>query len=103
LDPIDITDGVEKWSTSIQAYCGWIKIFEMIATAAGPDLTQDSFAEAIAGLGEFSYPGAPFASFGPGKLYANDAIRLAVFDSTLGEQGALRPLTAVENLNDLLS
>lgn len=94
-DPQDTPREGERWFTPIMAYCRYLQTFEMIATAAGPDLTPDTFLAAAEAAGEFELPGQPFNSLGPGKYDANDTARLVVFDSTLGERGDLAPLTDI--------
>ena len=89
MDPDEHEDGDEKWFKSIHLYCRLLRIFELVATEAGPDLTQDSFAAAADRIGEISLPAVPFASFGPGKPDASDSFQLAQFDQNEGENGAL--------------
>ena len=36
--------------------CQFLALFEAVATAAGPDLTNESFAQAAADIGNFSLP-----------------------------------------------
>ena len=62
--------------------CGAATILELALTAAGPDLTNDSLASALAGLGEFSMAGFPSASLGPDDHAAADAGQLARFSAT---------------------
>lgn len=64
--------------------CGIATILELAVTAAGPDLTNDSFAAALAGLGEFSMAGFPSASLGPDDTDAAGAGRLARFSAADG-------------------
>ena len=45
----------------------------------------------------FDLPATAFASFGPGKVGANDAIRLAAYDHSVGD-GALVPVTDLFNV-----
>ena len=77
------------------SYCRWIQAFTQVATAAGPDLTPETFLAAAEGLGDFKLPGLPFSSFGPGKYDADDSFRLSVFDMTIGEDGDLSPITDI--------
>jgi hypothetical protein len=50
---------------SVAAACRDVSLFVAIATAAGPDLTNESFAAAGADLGEFHVPGLGEALYGP--------------------------------------
>ncbi|MDH4145954.1 MAG: hypothetical protein OEY23_12405, partial [Acidimicrobiia bacterium] len=62
--------------------CGAATILELALTAAGPVLTNESLATALAGLGEFSMAGFPSASLGPDDHAAADAGQLARFSAT---------------------
>jgi len=59
-------DGVEKWWRSIMTHCTQLQLFEMIATAAGPVLTHDTFREAMESIPQASLPVCPFGSLVPG-------------------------------------
>ncbi|NIR41652.1 MAG: hypothetical protein GWN79_27145, partial [Actinobacteria bacterium] len=63
------------------------------ATAAGPELTNESFREGLESLGSIDLPGTAFASFGPGKWDGDDGFRLVSYDPFAGEEGAFTPLT----------
>lgn len=93
--PADAEDGVEQWFNPIMAYCRWLRLFAMVAEAAGPDLTQESFASAAATFEQFALPGLPFASLGPDKYAANDSFRLSIFDPTVSGTGDVVPLTDI--------
>ncbi|MEE2768485.1 MAG: transporter substrate-binding domain-containing protein, partial [Actinomycetota bacterium] len=89
-------EGEEQWFRSIMSYCRWLKLFTMVAEAAGPDLTHESFLAAAESMNEFTLPGQPYNSLGPGKYDAGDSFRLAVFDAdTGGADGALVPMSDV--------
>lgn len=88
-----VPQGEEQWFNPIMAYCRWLTLFVMVAEAAGPDLTQESFAAAAATFDQFALPGVPFASLGPDKFAASDSRRLSIFDSTVGDLGEVVPLT----------
>lgn len=64
--------------------CGAATILELALTAAGPDLTNESLASALTGLGEFSMAGFPSASLGPDDQAAAGAGRLARFSASDG-------------------
>jgi hypothetical protein len=61
--------------------CGIAKILEMAAIAAGPELTNESFAAALAGLGEFEMAGFSSAALGPDDTDAAGAGQLARFSA----------------------
>ncbi len=94
-DPVDTPRGTERWFTPIMGYCRYLQTFEMIATAAGPELTPETFLAAAESLGSFELPAQPFSSLGPGKYDANDTFRLVEFDPDAGENGDLSPLTDI--------
>ncbi len=87
----ELGEGETDWSTPLLTHCTRLRLFEMIATAAGPDLTHESFVTAAESLGEIELPGNPFTSLGPGKLDTSDSLRLAVFDPELGQFGGPAP------------
>ena len=94
----EVPDGDSDWFGGINIFCPVLQLFELVADAAGPDLTHESFLAAAESLGEIEIHGQVFASLGPGKYDAADAIRLTVFDSTVGANGGetpYGPLTAV--------
>lgn len=95
IAPDDILEEEEAWFNPIINYCSWLQIFEMIATRAGPNLTQDSFQAAINGMTDFAIAGVPFASFGPDKPDASDAFRLGIFDANATDTGDVVALTDV--------
>jgi hypothetical protein len=94
LDPEDQVDGAEDWGASIRSYCSRAHLFVVVMTAAGVNPTNETFQAAVDALGQFSLPGVPNASLGPGKYGADDSFRLSVYDSTVGE-GDLVPLTDI--------
>ena len=68
-------------------------MFTMVAEAAGPDLTHDSFLASAEAMSEFTLPGQPYNSLGPGKYDASDSFRLSMFDADSGgADGALVPM-----------
>ena len=91
VSPNDAVEGDERWYTAVMAYCRYLDAFVQIATAAGPDLTHDTFREAAYALGDFELAAQPFNSLGPDKLDANDTARLGIYDSELGARGRIVP------------
>ncbi len=67
MDP----DQPDNFSLAARA-CQAVGLFVAIATAAGPNLTNDSFREAAASLGSIELPGMTAASIGEGKFDADD-------------------------------
>jgi len=93
--PSEHEEGDEQWYNGIQSYCARLDLFEMVATAAGADLTPETFLAAAETFDQFELPTIPFASIGPGKYDIVDSFRLSVFDSTLGDRGLITPLTEI--------
>ncbi len=76
------------WSYTVLA-CRDLSLFVQIATAAGVELTNDSFQAGLESLTQASLPEIPFLSFGPGKYNGNDTLRLVQFDGDADEDGEL--------------
>ena len=93
LGPLDVGEGDERWDNAIGQACRWLAVFEIVMNAAGPELTPASVQAAYEGLGDVDLPGYVFSSWGPGKPDANDGFRLSAWDSTVGENGSLVPIT----------
>lgn len=90
--PATLEEGEPLWFTSLAGHCRFFQIFELLATAAGPILTHETFAEAIANIGEFSIAGQPYASLGTDKLSSNDSFQLLEQDPDRGARGELVPI-----------
>ncbi len=76
------------WNYTVLA-CRDLSMFVQIATAAGPNLTNDSFQAGLDSLSQASLPEIPFLSFRPGKYNGNDTLRLVQFDGDADEDGEL--------------
>ena len=96
-DPGTLEEGEADWFTNLFGHCRYFQIFELLATAAGPDLTNDTFAQAINNAGEFSIASQPYASFGPGKYGSNDTFQLVAYDPDLGAQGQTVPIGPLQD------
>ena len=79
-----LEEGEPNYWAATQSSCRLFELFRQIATAAGPDLTNESFAAATATLGPFSISGQPYNSLGPGKYDARDTLSLAEWDHGIG-------------------
>jgi hypothetical protein len=97
--PEELEETDEDVLSGLSLACNYLDLFEVVATAAGPELTNESFAAAIEDLDDFSIATQPFASLAPDKLFSNDAFRLVSFDPDLGPTGGLEPLTDVLDVN----
>ena len=83
--------GEPLWFSALSFHCRFFQLFELLVTAAGPNLTHETFAEAVANIGEFSIAGQPYASLGPDKLSSNDSFQLLEQDPDVGARGELVP------------
>lgn len=92
--PSEIEGAEENYFNPIRRYCGHLYLFVAIATAAGADLTPETFEAAAYTLTDFALPGVPANSLAPGKLGARDLFRLSAFDPDVGN-GQLVPVTDV--------
>jgi hypothetical protein len=97
-DPATAQPGEETWATSITLGCRGLKIFELVATAAGENLNNDTFAAAAASLGDMELPGSLYASSIAGKPDLNDAYRLSMWDATNVPTGEFVPLTEIADV-----
>ncbi|MGI9602142.1 MAG: ABC transporter substrate-binding protein [Acidimicrobiales bacterium] len=88
-----VPDGEADWLFTLYGACRLLRIFELAAAAAGPELTNDSFAAGAATLTSFETAGRPYNSLSDTKTDAGDGLRLGVFDSTIPPAGGLAPLT----------
>ena len=88
-NPLEYGPEEDNWFNALRRYCHALAIFETIATAAGPDLTPETFEAAAYGPAgsDFQIPGVGPASLAPDKRGAQDGVRLSVYDSTSGDGG----------------
>jgi len=93
-----VPDGEADWLFTLAGACQLLRIFELAALAAGPELTNETFAAGAASLTTFELAGRPFNSLGSDKLDAGDGLRLGAFDSSIPPAGGLRPLTDIRDL-----
>ncbi len=93
-DPSDVVVDEENWFNSVRRYCRVLRLFELIATAAGPELTPDAVTAAVAAgeLSEFALPGNAHNSLSTDKPYARDEFRLSEYSTAISD-GGLAPLT----------
>ena len=77
------------------SHCNELRLFELIASKAGANLTNDSFREAAASMPQFKLPLQPFASLGPSKFDAGDSFRLSAFVDNGTDAGDIVPLSDI--------
>jgi hypothetical protein len=97
--PDDVPDGEANWAGGMVGPCAYLTIFEAAANHAGGDLNPDTFLAGVDAIGEIELANVAFASLGPDKYDANDALRIGQFDSTVGENGSLVPITDVSDIS----
>jgi len=88
-------DGIEKWWRSIMTHCSQLLLFEMVASAAGPVLTHDTFRAAMESFPQASVPVCPYGSLIPGKVDFCDAFRLSTFEDDGSDNGLIVPMTEI--------
>ena len=88
-----VPPGEPRWIVAVLSACAEVRLFEQIAIEAGVDLTNETFAAAAERLGDVEVPGTFAASLGIGKYDADDAVRLVVWDSTVGANGGIRSIS----------
>jgi len=88
---VNTEDDPNYWNYTL-IVCRDLDLFIQAATAAGVDLTNDTFQAGLDTLTDTSFAQIPFASFGPGKYNGNDTLRLVEFDADADEDGEVLPL-----------
>lgn len=83
---------------AVRDFCGELLMFQQIAEAAGPELTVETWQEAISDFGELTLPSTEFASICEGKYAAGDTARIVEFDSSVGDTGNWVPVTDPSNI-----
>lgn len=96
VHPRDIAPGPDgkkaEIAIAVEDFCGELEMFRQIAEKAGPNLTNDTWVEAVNGFGEIELVTTPQASLCEGKYAAADDARLVEFDPSIGESGDWKPL-----------
>ena len=59
---------------------------------------RDTFLAAAQNAGSFQITGRLYGSLAEGKLDMDDGLRIGVFDSSIGLEGALDPITPLEDI-----
>jgi len=97
--PDTVPDGEPNWVGGLGGPCAYLTIFEAAGNHAGGDLNPDTFLTGVDAIGQIELANVAFSSLGPDKYDANDALRIGQFDSTVGENGALVPITDVSDIS----
>jgi len=90
--PEDTSRGEPDWYQDVTTNCEQLEIFRLAATAAGPDLTNDTFLAAAESLGTVALPSESAASIRPGKYDVSDATGLVEFDAAANGKGDFVPV-----------
>jgi hypothetical protein len=99
IGPNDQVDGDEDWTRGLTVACRFFGLFARVATAAGAELTNETFAAAAAsGFGQFSIVGQPFSSLGPDKFDSNDSFALVSFNPDIGAGGGFDKITEIRDV-----
>jgi len=85
---VNTAEDPNYWNYTV-LLCRDLDLFVQAATAAGVELTNDSFQVGLDSLTDTSLPQFPFVSFGPGKYNGNDTLRLVEFDGDADEDGEI--------------
>jgi ABC-type branched-subunit amino acid transport system substrate-binding protein len=85
---------------AVQDFCGELVMFKAIAEKAGPNLTNDTWRDAVDNFGKIKAVTQKIASLCEGKYAAADGRRLVEYRSSIGEQGDWKPLTDIEDVSE---
>ena len=103
VDPADWKPGadgstINKEFIGLRDACDEIYALVAIAEKAGPNLTNDTWIDAVNSFGPIKLSGVqPYASFGKGKYEADDGARLAAWNSSISGSGDYEPVTDLVN------
>ncbi|MGI9600524.1 MAG: hypothetical protein ACR2QE_01475 [Acidimicrobiales bacterium] len=75
-----LPEGDPNYYSGTTGVCRTVAMFVQIAEAAGPDLTNESWVEALDRVPDLSVPGYAFASLASDKVDARDQLVLVEFD-----------------------
>jgi len=88
-------DGLEKWWRSIMTHCSQLRLFELVASEAGPNLTHDTIRTAMESIPQASTPVCPYGSLLPGKADFCDAFRLSTYRDDGSDNGLVEAWTEI--------
>ena len=89
---------VRVWA-AVRDTCGQLAFFKQVADKAGPNLTNDTWRQAVDSFGTVQLVDTPYASVHAGKYAANDAFGMVVFDSTYGPKGDFRHVGPIQDIS----
>ncbi|MEX1007453.1 MAG: ABC transporter substrate-binding protein [Acidimicrobiia bacterium] len=82
---------------AVTDFCGELFMFRTIAEEVGPNLTIKNWQKAVDKFGKIELVATDIASLCKGKYAADDAFRLAAFDSAVGEDGDWKSVTPLKD------
>jgi hypothetical protein len=101
LGPDEVQPGpdgkTEEIYVAVQDYCNELFMFRTIAEKVGPNLNNTNWTKVVDGFGKIDLASTPIASLCKDKYAADDAFRLAEFDSSIGKSGDYKALTPVKD------
>ena len=97
IEPDDQQSDDDDVTRGLTVACRFLELFVVVAEAAGPNLTPDSFAAAALEFDEFSIVGQPFSSMGPDKFDSDDSFSLVSFNPDLGGAGGYDQVTEISD------
>jgi ABC-type branched-subunit amino acid transport system substrate-binding protein len=87
----------EEIYIAVTDFCGELFMFRSIAEKVGPNLTTKNWQKTVDTFGKIELASTDVASLCKGKYAADDAFRLAAFDSTVGEDGDWKAVTPIKD------
>ena len=101
LGPDEVKPGpdgkTEELYVAVTDFCNELFMFRTIAEKTGPQLNNANWTKTVDGFGPIDLVSTPIASLCKGKYDADDAFRLAEFDSSIGKSGDFKALTPVKD------
>jgi hypothetical protein len=82
---------------AVSDFCGELFMFRDIATKVGADLTTKNWQKTVDNYGSIDLVSTTIASLCKGKYAADDAFRLAAFDSKTGDDGDWKAVTPIKD------
>jgi hypothetical protein len=97
VGPAELTAGpdgkIVEIHIAVTDFCGELLMFKTIAEAAGANLTNESWVEAVNNFGPIDLVPTGIASLCEGKYAADDEAHLVAYDSSIGEKGDYASVT----------
>lgn len=85
---------------AVRDFCGELLMFKQIADAAGDDLSNETWVEAVSNFGALDMPNSESSSICDGKFAAVDSFRVVQFDPSIGENGEWAEVTELVDTSE---